>query len=170
MLMRQAGDLAAEKIFPAHSENTEELQTNKFNNNMRWVISKQLTESYFDYFMSNADDESVKIIKKISDHLKISIDTIFQKTRKPTSAHARFLFMYIRYFHGSWITLKKIAQMFNLDHSSIIHWINNIKNELLIREKLLSKDPKKEITDPCVAFILQKKYLHEDIAPSQNNL
>jgi chromosomal replication initiation ATPase DnaA len=81
------------------------------------------------------DNDLKRILVLVCDAVEISIDEVQSKCRKPKLANARQVYCYIAKANTTH-SLKKIGELINVDHSTVIYYIKKIEEMISVNDKL----------------------------------
>lgn len=74
------------------------------------------------------------VVRKVSEYYGVDLNEVFSSSRSLSVAHSRQVCYYVlnTIFHFS---TPRIGRMFNRDHSTVVHGINNISKKIMIDEE-----------------------------------
>jgi len=79
-----------------------------------------------------------KILTTVSNFYEIPADLIKSKTRKDEVVHARQVYMYLSKKYTN-LSLSQISMVCNRDHSTVIHAIKVIKDQIYIDKEIMAE-------------------------------
>jgi chromosomal replication initiation ATPase DnaA len=99
-------------------------------------VDNKITCSYPQAYCNNEELAEIlsSLLFEVSWATAISYDELFSTSRTRDITQARYLYCFIARKNMGMFTLQQIADVFNIDHSTVVHACHNIENALQLRD------------------------------------